>query len=263
MCNPRKVMIHLARCIEQAWQRAVVQTAEASSGVAELARITADVPLAEEMGDVVLEMLERVLDGEYEEFEPWQRDSLGQYQRELEGVTLLYNPATRQLHIETRLEELVTVEARGAAEASGFTVGQAAVDAVGHYYNDGWGGRTEERALAEAQAEAESKLAQAVEALHREQNLEAIETAEAEALTQAEERVQQALVNRQVEVRAALRERLQITLAQAQERVNHVINRAVGEAYHQTLLRLVRENGGRVLVDEDTGSVINMELELY
>ncbi len=41
MCNPRKVMIHLARCIEQAWRRAVEQTAEASGGVAEMACITA------------------------------------------------------------------------------------------------------------------------------------------------------------------------------------------------------------------------------
>ncbi len=43
----------------------------------------------------------------------------------------------------------------------------------------------------------------------------------------------------------------------------HVMNRAVGEAYRQTLHRLVRENGGRVLTDEKTGSVINMEMELY
>ena len=72
MCNPRKVMIHLARCIEEAWRRTVERTAEARGEVAELARVTADVPLDAEMGDLALDMLERVLSGEFEGFEPWQ-----------------------------------------------------------------------------------------------------------------------------------------------------------------------------------------------
>jgi Skp family chaperone for outer membrane proteins len=178
-------------------------------------------------------------------------------------VTLLYHPDTHQLTVETRLAELVTAEAQGAAEASGVTAGEVAVEAVGKYYEDGWGGRTEERALEEAQAEAEEKLAQAVDALHREQNREVIEAAEAEARAEAEVRARETLAEKQAEVRAALRGQLQATLARAEERVYHTVNRAVGEAYRQTLRQLVLESGGRVLMDEQTGSVINMELELY
>ena len=33
--------------------------------------------------------------------------------------------------------------------------------------------------------------------------------------------------------------------------------------WRQTLLQMVRENGGRIISDEQTGSVIDMELELY
>jgi len=263
MCNPRQVLIYLARCIEEAWRRTVEQTASASGAVAEVAHLTADVPLAEEMGDMALEMLERVLAGEYPGFEPWSRDDRGCYWRELDGVTLRYDPAGSQLTIEAHLEQLVTTEARGAAEAAGVTVGEVSVEAVGRYYSDGWGGRTEERATAEAQAEAERKLAEAVETLHREQNRTAIEAAEAQAQIEAQVAAQAMLARRQAEVRAALRAQLQASLARAEERVYHVVNRAVGEAYRQTLRRLVLENGGRVLVDEESGSVINMELELY
>ncbi len=52
-------------------------------------------------------------------------------------------------------------------------------------------------------------------------------------------------------------------LADAEDRVYHTMNRLVGEAYRRTLLELVQQNGGRVLANERSGSVYNLELELY
>ena len=60
-----------------------------------------------------------------------------------------------------------------------------------------------------------------------------------------------------------MRERLQVTLADAGERIYHTMNRLVAEAYRQSLIQLVRENGGRVLTDEHSGSVMNLELEIF
>jgi hypothetical protein len=208
-------------------------------------------------------MLERVLAGEFEGFEAWQRDATGRFHRDLGEVTMIYDPASHQLNIEAQLTEMVTAEARAAAEASGMTVGQVAVEAMGHYYDDGWGGRTRQHALEEAQQAAERALREAAARLGREQHgaelAEASERARAEAQRQAEEE----LARRQEALRAALREQLQVIMARAEERVYHVMNRAVGEAYRQTLMQLVRDNGGRILADEQTGSVINLELELY
>jgi hypothetical protein len=256
-------MIHLDRCIEEAWRQTVEQAATATGEVAEMARVGAQVPLDEEMGDAALLMLERVLAGEFEGFEAWQRDATGRFHRDLGEVTMIYDPASHQLNIEAQLTEMVTAEARAAAEASGMTVGQVAVEAMGHYYDDGWGGRTRQHALEEAQQAAESALREAAARLGREQHsaelAEASERAGAEAQRQAEEE----LARRQEALRAALREQLQVIMARAEERVYHVMNRAVGEAYRQTLMQLVRDNGGRVLADEQTGSVINLELELY
>ncbi|MDM8523559.1 hypothetical protein QUF80_09335 [Desulfococcaceae bacterium HSG8] len=263
MCNPRKVMIHLARSIEEAWRRTVEQTASAEESVSEMGRISADIRLDEEMGDVALEMLGQVLAEGFEEFEPWQRDSLGHYRRNLDDVTLAFDPDTGRLTVETRLTEQVTAEARASAEACGFTLGEVAAEAVGRYYDDGWGGRTREQAEEEAAELAEHRLEQAIEALRRRQNPEAFAEAEAQAQSRAHELAQQELEALQSQVREALQGRIRNILSDARRQVHHIMSRAVGEAYRQTLHRLVRENSGRILTDERTGSVINMELELY
>src|SRR5579864_4475737 len=158
MCNPRRVMINLTQTIEQSWRTLIEQTARTEGQVQELARISADIPLDAWMGDLALQMLERVLRGEFAGFDPWECDSDGSYRRDLGNVVLVYRPGSRQLLIEARLTELISAEARGTAEASGITVGEVAVEAVGRYYDDGWYGRDEAQARASAQAEAERKL---------------------------------------------------------------------------------------------------------
>ncbi|HEX5702661.1 MAG TPA: hypothetical protein VFX97_05545 [Pyrinomonadaceae bacterium] len=263
MCNPRRVTIQLNRCIESAWRQTVEQVQSVSGSVSELARINTRVPLDEEMGDSALAMLERVLSGEFKEFEPWDRDQQGVFHRNLGDLTMMYDPATHQLSVETQLTETVTAEARAAVEASGFTVGEVAVEAVGTYFDDNWGGRDEGVALEEAQKSADHKLSKAIEELHLQQHASELEAARDQARTQAQILAEQQLAERQAATREALRDRLRVTLAQGAERASHIMNQAVGEAYRQTLISLVRQNGGRILTNEQTGSVINVELELY
>ncbi len=263
MCNPRRVMIHLRRAIEQGWQTTVEQVADVSGEVREQARLTADIGLDAEMGDGALAMIERIMRGEFEEYEPWQQDGDGNFRHDLGDVVLIFVPATRQLMVEAQLTEQISAEAQASAEAAGFTVGNVAVEAVGRYYSDGWGGRTEERARAEAEAEAERKIAAATEALHREQHAAEIAAATAEARELAEQQAAAKLEQRRAEVGEALRERLLVGMAAAQDRVHHTMNRLVGEAYRRSLIQMVQDNGGRVLRDQRSGSVINLELELF
>lgn len=263
MCNPRRVMIHLTQTIQQAWRTTVEQAAQREGQVQELARITADIPLDAEMGDFALQMLERVLQGEFEGFEAWERDDEGNYRNTLGDVILIYQPGSHQLAIEAQLTELVSAEARSTAEAQGFTVGEVAVEAVGHYYSDNWGGRTEEWARAQAQANAEQKLAEAIKALHEEQHAAELRAAEAEARALAEQEAEAELERRRAEMRAAMRERLQTILENADDRAYHMMNRVVSEAYRQSLIQLVRDNAGRVIADERTGSVVTLEVEIF
>ena len=263
MCNPRKVMIHLSRSIEESWRQTVEQTATATAELSETGRVTSRLRLDGEMGPMALEMLERVLAGEFEGFEPWERDERGCFYRAVGPVTMIYDPDMAGLSVETRLTETVAAEGRADAEVLGFTTGEVAVEAVGSYFEDGWGGRTEARARENARQEAEKRLERALDELHREQNAAKLAAAETRARGDAEAAAQQNLDSLKKKARVAMRSRMQAILSSAEEQVYHIMNRAVGEAYRQTLLRAVRENGGRVRKDERTGSVVNLELELY
>ena len=255
-------MIHLAKSIEQSWRHTVEQAASASDTITEIERIHADIRLDCEMGDMALDMLERVMAGEFGNDDPWSIDAAGCYQKELDGVVLVYNPQTHQLMIETQLTESLSTEATASAEACGFTIGEVAVEAISQYYEDGWGGRTKDVALLEAQKKAEEQLSQAIDALHKQQNPDAFHKANVQASQNAQQLANEKLEALKINARIALRNRLQVILASAEERVNHVINRAVGEAYRQTLRKIVLDSGGKVLMDEKTGSIINMELVL-
>lgn len=262
MCNPRRVTINVNRSINGAWRDTIQQCARGTDEVTEVARIATEIRLDDDLAGPALAMLERVLAGEFEGFEAWEPGN-GELRLALDEVTLVYDTEHHTLNIETALTESISAEAMADAEVSGVAVGEVAVEAIGRYYDDGWGGRTHERAMQEAQADSEKKIAEAIEGLRREQNRETFEQAEQQARQEAETRLRIRMDELREEARAAIRERLQLTLAQAQERVHQLISRAIGEAYRQTLLQLVRENGGRVVTDEQTGSIINMELELY
>jgi flagellar biosynthesis GTPase FlhF len=261
MCNPRRIRINVNRRIQGAWRDTIQQCAQASEQVTELARIETSIHFDDELAGPALAMLERVLAGEFDGFQAWERVD-GELRLNMGEVTLIYDTRSYILSIETALTESISAEVAAAAQVSGVAVGSVAVEAVGRYYSDGWGGRTRERAKKEAQEEAEKKLAEAINQLRREQNRESFEIAEKQAREEAEQKLQARMEELRSETRAAIRERLQMTLSQAQDKVQQLVSRAIGEAYRQTLLQLVRETGGRVVTDEQTGSVINMELVL-
>ncbi len=263
MCNPRKVEISLSRAVEEAWRETVEEAVSQSEEVCETGRVEVELPLDEEMGDMALEMLEQVLSRGMEDMPAWQRRDDGRLFRELEEVVLYFDPATRRMSVETRLTECITAGAKARAEAAGVTVGEVTAEAMGRYYDDNWGGLTRERAEKRARQDAEHRLEEEVAALRRTQNADALEQARRRARTEAEAEAHARIEEQRENVRTAMRERMVETLEQGQRRAQRIIHRAVGEAYRLTLQRIVDQSGGRTLVDEKTGGVITMELELY
>lgn len=262
MCNPRRVNIQLSRSVEEAWRQTVERTANVRGEVSEMASIPIAIHLDDEMGELALQMLSRVIAEGFSGFPEWQQDDDGNYYHELDGVTLVFNPQTYQITMNALLSEEILGEARAAATASGVTVGDLTVEAIGRYYDDNWGGRTEEHAKQEAGRDAEMRMRQAILNLEKEQHAEKLKAAEDEAQEKAEIAARESLEQSQEEVREVIRVRLQSILAEAQEAAFFVMNRAIGEAYRQTLQQLVLENGGNILLDEETGSMIRMEIEL-
>ena len=102
-----------------------------------------------------------------------------------------------------------------------------------------------------------------MERLHSHQQAENLSVAESEVQEQARAQALEELEKVKEETRLLLRQQLQGVLSRAEAKVYQVMNRAVGEAYRQTLKKLGLDNGGRVVADRQTGSVISLELELY
>ena len=121
-------MIHWSRSIEEAWRQTVTERATAGGEVQELARVEASVALDAEMGDMARKMLERVLAGEIEGFEPWDRDDQGRFTRELEGITMTYDPAISRLFLQAELSSRVSAAGQAAVEICGVTTGEIAAE---------------------------------------------------------------------------------------------------------------------------------------
>lgn len=263
MCNPRKVMIHVNKTIEEAWRQTLTEEATVNGLLTQEAEISCEIKLAEEMGGAALTMLEQVLAGEFAEFAAWSQDSAGNFYRELDDITLVYEPEKQQFVMRVRLEEMISAKSQAAAEICQVTTGTIAFTAIGYYYDDGWKGRTEKSALQEATEQAEIRFEYALAELKKEQH-ESVASAKLrvvlkdEALVTAEQRLEE----KRETMRLELRHQLQAKLALQQKNAFYEINRAVGETYRQTLCRLVLENGGRIISDRQSGSVIDLELEI-
>ncbi len=265
MCNPRKVMIHVNETIEAAWRQTLTEVAVATELLTEKAEISCAIDLAAEMGGAALDMLGRVIAGEFPGFTAWEKDGYGNFYRDLDAIKLVYEPGRQQFVLQARLSEMISVEAQAAAEVCQESVGTIAFAAVGHFYDDGWKGRTEKTALKEAQAQVENRLEHALQELkkeRRQQESAAESQLRVELDKAARVQAQLELEEKKYNLRFQLRQQLQAELALQQQNAFYEINRAVGETYRQTLCRLVLDNGGRIINDQQTGSVIELELEL-
>jgi len=262
MCNPRKVMIYLSRRIEEAWRQSVEQTEQCQADICETGRLNANIMLNEEMGQQSLVMLERVLSGEFEDVPAWERDESGNYIRNLDDAVIRYSPENSNLQIEARLLEKISASANAIQDLCGFTAGEVAAEVVTHYYDDGWGGRTKENVEKEAKIEAERRLDKAIDRLHREQNKEAFFEAEKKAKDEAGKKAKQKLTELANETRKSMQEHLKNVLHNAVSSARYEMNIAIGEAYRQTFLEVVRQNNGSVISDVKTGRVMQLEFEI-
>lgn len=257
MCNPRRVRVALTESVNERWRREIEETARLESVVNEQLRLSINIPMSAQLGTLPLQMVERILRGDTG-MTPWQQGEDGNLRRQVGDVTLVYTLGSAEFIVEANLSDMVSAEARATMEAEGVTIGEVAVEAVGTYYDDGWGGRNEAHGREIARANAERQVQERIEALHRAQNPEVYAELQAQAEAQAEEE----LARLREEARAALRNQLQARMDSAQEQVRMTVNNIVGEAYRQSIMQVVAQNGGRVLNNSQNGSVMRLEVEI-
>ncbi len=262
MCNPRKVMIHVAESLNRAWREAITASAARTEAVEQFATLAAEIELDRELGPAAGEMLTRVLAGEFPDHPAWERDEEGNFIKRLDQVELRYDAGSRRLTLTAHLKEMAAVEVTKGAEICGVSEGEIAFEAVSRFYDDGWLGRSEEKALAEVREQAAIRLERAFYELDRKNREQALAPAREKLAAEAAEEAARKLEEQKNRLRRALRHRLQAELASRRQEAFYTINRAIGEAYRQTLCQLVVKSGGRVVSEQRTGTVIDLELEL-
>lgn len=252
MCNPRRVLVTATREIAEEWRREVTRTVALSGQVTGEARVRQ--PLAQ-MGAPVLRALQLLLD---QGVPGWEETGHG-YRHPVEGGYCLYDCETEELEIVATLDATVEAQASAAAELHGEVHEQLSTEQEGRYYDDGYGGRNE----ATARAEAEQAAARALDETASRRLAEAADQAaaeqapamDAEARALAGQRLAQAATAR----RAELADQARAHLDTVGLRARQVFNGLLAQAYREAILAYARSQGASGVSCTDTDGVLDIE----
>ncbi|MCP4663352.1 MAG: hypothetical protein GY856_48790 [bacterium] len=257
MCNPRRIEITLCEDINETWRDEIEDQVTVHRQVE--AAIERTIPLRDRLGQAARAELEDIF---RQGFRGWMLADNGQFTLPLGMITLGWDPESGELAVRAEMAEVVEATARGTAVAEAQV--RAAVTAAGEgkYYDDGWGGHTQEKAEGEAQENAEEGLRDAKAEAIEEQTREAREAAQAEAADAASRQASAEAASKAAEREAQLRRELMNVLDQAGDLVRAEVAALVGEVMRRGVLRVVRVNGGRLLAQHEDETSIMIEAEI-
>ncbi len=253
MCNPRRVKVTATREVQESWQRVVERQVELSEEVAGEARVSQN--LGGTLGDSVLIALRRALTRGAEGWEPVD----GGYCHEVEGGYVVYRPETQNLEIVAVDQTTVQADVTSRRVVEGETRAVHSTEAESTWYDDHWGGRTEEVAQNEADALAQRRLDNKVR-----QSVEADQAAaEREVEDEARITAQEQLTQSAEAERARLAQQARDNLENVGVRCNLAFNRLLANAMRDALAAYARLHGGTVVrcSDEQQGELV-MDIEL-
>lgn len=253
MCNPRRVQVTLTRDMAQAWEREVSRSVALSTQVTGEARVRQ--PLEDTLGSPVRQALEMLL---AQESDGWQETEQG-YRYDVEGGYVIYDTDHHVLEIVASLQDQVAAEATATRVISGKHQEQLSTTETGQYYDDGWGGRTQTLAEAEARKVAEKALEERERIRLREiaeqaeqDNAESVRgQAEAEARQQLEKLAQQ----RQGDLSHQARQHLDTVGVQCRQAFNGLL----AQAYRDAIMAYARRHGAEGLTCQDDGDTVEIE----
>ncbi len=255
MCNPRRIHVTASAQLAEAWEHEIRRVATRSGDAMAEARLLE--PLDATIGAPVLVMLERALAGT----EGWEQDG-DSFRYTLDGGYLAYHADTQELEIVAQAAERVDVEVAAVETAHGEVAEHIEVRGTGTYYDDGYGGITEDDARRAAHADAQSNLElerQRVLAQAREQAeaLRAVEV-EASAAAQAEAEWARRTAQRAEELRGLAVQRLTALGIEGR----NVFHRALAMAYRDAITAYAQSRGAENFSCTERDGVVEIEFEM-
>lgn len=255
MCNPRRVRVQATRQLAEAWDHEVRR--QVTLGGRAVGRAAVREQVAERLGRPVLATLDNALAG----LDGWQAVDDG-YRIDLDGGYAQYHSDTGELEIVAELAE--DIQAQGEAAATVRAEVEALIEAqgTGTYYDDGWGGLTEQTARRDAEADAQ----RALERVAAERTSQAKQAAEsgagqqvrARAEAAAQEALAAATAARVQQLQRAAGERLAMVGVQARGR----FNQAVARAAHTAILAYARTRRAQGLRVEEREGTVTIQFEM-
>lgn len=256
MCNPRRIQITATRQLNEAWQREVTRAVSLSESVRGEARVRQ--PLGATLSRPALRALESALAGNDS---GWAETGEG-YRYEVEGGYAVYHTGEQALEIVAYLEDEVEARAEQTTRLEGRVTEEIVAEGEGQYYDDGWGGRNEERGRHDAHTQAERKLDAAararLERAGQEAEAQMVSGFEAAVRTQAEGELRRRAAERQ----AALAEQARRHLESVGLRARQAFHQLLAHAYRDAILAYARQHRAEGIQCHEDGEVVEIEFSL-
>ncbi|MEU4536132.1 hypothetical protein AB0G15_14830 [Streptosporangium sp. NPDC023825] len=256
MCNPRRVRVRATRELAEAWGQEVRRQVTRSGRTVGEARVRE--PLASTVGGPTLTALTAVL----ARTEGWTRGDDGVFRHELDGGLIAFDPGTRELEIVARVSGEVTGVGEASSVVETRVTDTVEAEGVGTYYDDNWGGVTEQDARRAAEQNLERSLAEAAEARRAEARRAAEASAGDEVESRAARRADEAFVSasaaREEELRERAAERLTAVGVEGRTRFHH----ALAEAYRDAVLAFARARRADNIHHRAENGVLEIEFDL-
>ncbi len=256
MCNPRRVTVTATREIAEAWQREVSRTVTLSTQVIGEARVRQ--PLSNTLGTPVFRALESLLASG--NIENWQETETG-YRHDVEGGYVFYDMDEQTLEIVATLGDTVQAEGSATRQLSGELRATLSTEQEGHYYENGYGGRTQARAETEAGKAAQHSLDQIAQNRLEEDQREAEEAESSHLQNQAQ-------IEAQTQLRQTAQQRQTQLSSQAAEHLDSVgircrqaFNTLLAQAYREAILAYARYHGAENISCQDKTD--HLEIEFF
>jgi hypothetical protein len=256
MCNPRRVRITASRDLATAWEREVARTVRLTADVVGEARVVQR--LGDSVGAPALAALERALAAGDPDWQPVE----GGYRHDVEGGYVVYRPEEQSLEIVAVRCDQVAAAGEASETVRGEVRETITTEAEGRYYDDGYGGFTEERAQQTASRTAQAQLDREARERVEEAQRQAEAGAEGEIAAQAAARAQEALAETARRRQEALATQAREHLETVGLRSRQAFHSLLGRSYREAILAYARRHGAQIVTDRQAGGIIEIELQL-
>lgn len=249
MCCPRRIVVKVAQKLNEKWEKELAHFEQRTDEVRVADSISAEIALDEELGDLAYQALEECL---AEGFRGWRAEG-GAFVKEIEGVKATFDPRTRKITLAAAMSDVITATVEKRSTVADRFCKELGVDL--DLGSSAWNAsesvlETEERFRRQLESELEADKRQKIEAARGELRRQ--------VRAELEERWNALNQSKRRELSRILVNRLQSSRAEVECEVNTLLS----ESYRRALLLLAKQQNGRVTKEEESGSVIDLEITL-